>query len=54
MLTAMLAVQNLLDGAEHDLWSVNTDAEYHEEGRHRRRASVLPELALRRPDAPPA
>jgi protoporphyrinogen oxidase len=32
MLTAMLAVRNLL-GAHHDLWQVNVDQEYHEEGR---------------------
>jgi protoporphyrinogen oxidase len=30
MLTAMLAVENLF-GAEHDLWAVNVDEEYHEE-----------------------
>jgi protoporphyrinogen oxidase len=30
MLTAMLAVQNLL-GGEHDLWSVNVEKEYHED-----------------------
>jgi hypothetical protein len=30
MLTAMLAVQNLL-GGEHDLWSVNVEREYHED-----------------------
>lgn len=30
MLTAMMAVQNM-QGAAHDLWSVNTDFEYHEE-----------------------
>jgi protoporphyrinogen oxidase/nucleoside-diphosphate-sugar epimerase len=30
MLTAMLAVQNIL-GAEHDLWSVNVEKEYHED-----------------------
>jgi protoporphyrinogen oxidase len=29
MLTAMLAVQNIL-GANHDLWGVNTDQDYHE------------------------
>ena len=29
MLTAMLAVENLL-GADHDLWSVNADDDYHE------------------------
>jgi hypothetical protein len=32
MLTAMLAVRNML-GANHDLWQVNVDQEYHEEGR---------------------
>ena len=31
MLTAMLAVENILDGAGHDLWAVNVDEEYHEE-----------------------
>lgn len=30
MLTAMLAVQNLL-GADHDLWTVNVERSYHEE-----------------------
>jgi protoporphyrinogen oxidase len=33
MLTGMLAVRNLLDGETNDLWSVNTDQEYHEEVR---------------------
>jgi protoporphyrinogen oxidase len=32
MWTAILATLNLLDGAEHDVWSVNTEAEYLEEG----------------------
>jgi protoporphyrinogen oxidase len=31
MLTAMRAVDNLLTGAEHDLWAVNADSAYHEE-----------------------
>jgi len=30
MLTAMLSVENIL-GANHDLWDVNADREYHEE-----------------------
>jgi len=30
MLTAMMAVWNM-QGASHDIWSVNTDFEYHEE-----------------------
>ena len=32
MLTAMLAVENM-EGAHHDLWSVNSNYEYHEEQR---------------------
>ena len=31
MLTGLLAVRNLLLEEKHDLWSVNTEAEYHEE-----------------------
>jgi hypothetical protein len=31
MVTAMSAVENMLRGESHDVWSVNTDAEYHEE-----------------------
>ncbi len=31
MVTGMLAARNLMDGEQHDLWSVNTDQEYHEE-----------------------
>jgi protoporphyrinogen oxidase len=31
MLTGMLAVRNVILGQNHDLWSVNTDQEYHEE-----------------------
>jgi hypothetical protein len=30
MLTAMMAIANMR-GASHDVWSVNTDYEYHEE-----------------------
>jgi protoporphyrinogen oxidase len=33
MYTAMLAVANIADGAAHDLWSVNVEADYHEEVR---------------------
>ena len=33
MLTGMLAVRNLALGQKNDLWSVNTDQEYHEEVR---------------------
>ena len=31
MLTAMLAVENIVDEAGHDVWSVNADSRYHEE-----------------------
>jgi protoporphyrinogen oxidase len=31
MLTAMRAVENLIDDAGHDVWSVNADGAYHEE-----------------------
>jgi protoporphyrinogen oxidase len=33
MWTAILATLNLLDGTNHDIWAVNTEAAYHEEGR---------------------
>jgi hypothetical protein len=33
MVTGMLAVRNLVLGERRDLWSVNTDQEYHEEVR---------------------
>lgn len=31
MLTAMLAVENLVHNSQHDLWAVNVDSDYHEE-----------------------
>ncbi|WP_239311592.1 MULTISPECIES: NAD(P)/FAD-dependent oxidoreductase [unclassified Frankia] len=31
MYTALLTVQNLVDGAEHDVWGVNVEEDYHEE-----------------------
>jgi hypothetical protein len=31
MLTAMRAVENLCDGARHDIWAVNAESVYHEE-----------------------
>jgi protoporphyrinogen oxidase len=30
MLTAMRAVDNLLEGADHDIWAVNAESVYHE------------------------
>ncbi len=32
MWTAVLGTLNVLEGAEHDVWAVNADAEYHEKG----------------------
>jgi len=53
MLTAMLSVENILHGEHHDVWSVNVDAEYHEEhddpsmnGATGRDAPLLPRAAL--------
>ncbi len=31
MYTAMLTVENIVDGAQHDIWVVNVEEEYHEE-----------------------
>jgi protoporphyrinogen oxidase len=31
MYTAMLTAQNIVDGTDHDIWSVNVEEEYHEE-----------------------
>jgi protoporphyrinogen oxidase len=46
MVTAILAVQNLLEaGPHHDVWAVNADDEYHEEGSVDL-ASVASELTL--------
>jgi hypothetical protein len=48
MLTALLSVENILDGAGHDVWSVNVEEDYHEERRSSgtgRDAPVLPRRA---------
>ena len=54
MFTAMLSVENIL-GADHDVWSVNVEAEYHEqtsgdehEERDRPRRSRAPAARARR------
>jgi protoporphyrinogen oxidase len=31
MVTAMLTVENIVDGASHDVWAVNVEEDYHEE-----------------------
>ena len=38
MLTAIRAVENILDGAGHDIWAVNAESVYHEEDVSRRAA----------------
>jgi protoporphyrinogen oxidase len=45
MYTAMLTCENIVDGAAHDIWSVNVEADYHEQkgsGGTGRAAPVLP------------
>ncbi|HEX2578145.1 MAG TPA: FAD-dependent oxidoreductase, partial [Aquihabitans sp.] len=32
MFTAMLTVENIVTGTDHDVWEVNVEEEYHEEG----------------------
>ena len=34
MYTAMLTVENILGQADHDIWAVNVEEEYHEEVRN--------------------
>jgi protoporphyrinogen oxidase len=51
MMTAMLSVENILDGTDHDVWEVNVEDEYHEEknpGDHGtgRAAPVLPKASV--------
>ena len=53
MLTAMLSVETILLGEHHDVWTVNVEAEYHEEhadasknGATGRDAPVTPRAAL--------
>jgi hypothetical protein len=32
MMTALMSVENLLGTASHDVWAVNVEEDYHEEG----------------------
>jgi protoporphyrinogen oxidase len=54
MYTAMLTVDNILHSAGHDIWSVNVEAEYHEEvadaggDRTGRDAPIIPHSAVER------
>lgn len=45
MMTGILAVRNLIHGEKNDLWSVNTDSEYHEEVREETKQVVREKLA---------
>lgn len=51
MLTAMLAVKNIL-GANHDVWAVNVDSEYHEEMVEPEADSEMSLLAATQPKVP--
>ncbi|MDQ5856457.1 MAG: FAD-dependent oxidoreductase, partial [Actinomycetota bacterium] len=49
MLTAMLTVENILGGSDHDIWSVNVEADYHEQSTvlgTGRDAPILPHRAI--------
>ena len=48
MLTAMRAVDNILHGADHDIWAVNAESVYHEEDHGDEEQSPYPYK-----DAPP-
>jgi hypothetical protein len=48
MLTAMLAVENIVGLGPHDVWSVNVEGDYHEEGRTGRDAPVLAQNLIQR------
>ncbi len=45
MLTAMMAVENIY-GAEHDLWNVNVEQEYHEEERKETSKELIPDETI--------
>jgi protoporphyrinogen oxidase len=57
MYTAMLTVENLLVGADHDIWQVNVEGQYHEEtaagratGGTGRGAPTVPRARMKRPE----
>ncbi len=45
MVTGTLAARSLVAGEQHDLWSVNTDPEYHEEVRAEAKTRLSPAVA---------
>lgn len=47
MMTAMLAVQNILNGDQcFNLWKVNQDANYHEEGNEKEGGRLVRKLSM--------
>ena len=57
MYTAMLTVENIVLGTDHDIWSVNVEDEYHEEIGDRSGSSTgrdAPVLPRRRAESPAA
>ena len=51
MMTAMLTVQNIADGAKHDIWDVNVEEDYHEEVSSQRRDATADDTGSPRPTA---
>jgi len=51
MMTAMLTVQNIVDGAKHDIWDVNVEEDYHEEVSAQRSDATADDLGSPRPSA---
>ena len=49
MMTAMLTVQNIVDGTEHDIWDVNVEEDYHEEVSAQRSDATADDLGSPRP-----
>ena len=54
MLTAMLTVDNICDGAGHDVWDVNVAEDYHEHTGPPPERSAAPPASVRLPDDRPA
>jgi len=51
MFTAMLAVENILDGAGHDVWQVNVEEDYHEAGPRPKASSPAAGVDTGQPDS---
>jgi protoporphyrinogen oxidase len=51
MLTAMLTVQNIVDGTHHDIWDVNVEEDYHEEVSSQRPDATADDHGSARPTA---